>query len=166
MERPRTIRINGDHVDEQIDTDAEEYGEEDYDEEIDEEADEEADVDQPSTIPMDANDAASEDLIDEEEDVPDTASVAPKPHFPIKKPAADPIKSERDEVMSQLDLAANIQSDIDYEMPSMDMLIEGDSVPFESQKLEALDKAKILEKTCKEFGYKVQVVEVETGPVI
>ncbi len=166
FERPRTIRINGDHVDEQIDTDAEEYEEEDCDEEIDEEIDEEADVDQPSTIPMDANDAASEELIDEEEDVPDAASVAPKPHFPIKKPAADPVKSERDEVMSQLDLAANIQSDIDYEMPSMDMLIEGDSVPFESQKLEALDKAKILEKTCKEFGYKVQVVEVETGPVI
>ena len=171
LERPRTIRINGDHVDEQIDTDAEEYEEEDYDDEVDEEVDEEVDTAQPSTIPMDASDAAMEELEDEEdvdfeEVVPAAASVSPKPHFPIKKPATEPVKSERDEVMSQLNQAADIQSDIDYEMPSMDMLIEKDSVPFASQKLEALDKAKILEKTCKEFGYKVQVVEVETGPVI
>ena len=68
--------------------------------------------------------------------------------------------------MSQLNKAAMAESIDDYELPSMDMLLQGDNIPFEDQKQDALKKARILENTCQEFGYKVNVVEVETGPVI
>ena len=168
LDRPRTIKINGDRVEEDI----EDFGEDSEFDEAMEEADEELDGEH-SGVPVETSE--SDDGLDEDEEEVDdaepdeevpAASVAPKPHFKVKQPAADSAQSERDEVMSQLDQAANIESDIDYELPGMEMLIEGDSVPFESQKLEALEKAKILEKTCREFGYKVQVVEVETGPVI
>ena len=97
-------------------------------------------------------------------------SISQKPHFPIKKAAKKkkpaPTPSERDQVMSQLDQAAQAESIDDYELPPIDLLLEGDSIPFEDQKRDALKKARILENTCKEFGYNVNVVEVETGPVI
>lgn len=164
---PLTIRINGDHVDEDSDTvtdePVEEETEDSFDEEIEGLDEEEVEEELPAAMVSEDDEESWEEAEDE---IAASASVAPKPHFPIKKPVSEPVKSERDEVMSQLDEAADMQSDIDYEMPTLDMLIEGDAVPFEAQKLEALEKAKILEKTCKEFGYQVQVVEVETGPVI
>ncbi len=169
LQRPRTIRINGDQVDEDIETLAAEASEEGLADDLVEEDYETEEL--PVTVSVAGEEVEEEEEEEEGGDEEDSeelsgGSVAPQPHFAIKKPAAEPVKSEREEVMSQLDEAANIQSDIEYEMPTMDMLIQGDAVPFESQKLEALEKAKILEKTCKEFGYKVQVVEVETGPVI
>ena len=122
------------------------------------------------------------DLVDEEEyedeyeeeevedEVAATAvAITKKPHFAIKKPAKT-VKpkppTEREQVISQLNQAAMAESIDDYELPSLDLLLQGDAVPFEDQKRDALKKARILENTCKEFGYNVNVVEVETGPVI
>ena len=117
-------------------------------------------------------DEEDEELEDEEveEEEEATISIAKKPHFPIKKvqkrKPKPPEPSEREQVMSQLDQAAMAESIDDYELPDLDLLLQGDSIPFEDQKRDALKKARILENTCQEFGYKVNVVEVETGPVI
>ncbi len=102
---------------------------------------------------------------DPDSDAENTSSV-PKPHF--KMPAAKKPKppTEREQVISQLNEAAVAEDMADYELPSLNLLETGDEVPFEAQKREALRKADVLERTCKEFGYDVKVVEIETGPVI
>jgi S-DNA-T family DNA segregation ATPase FtsK/SpoIIIE len=74
---------------------------------------------------------------------------------------------EREEVLHQLDAAANrVDEVIDYEFPSLDLLLAGDSVHLEEHEKEVRLKAKVLEKTFLNFGFKVKVVEIETGPVI
>ncbi|HZZ29762.1 MAG TPA: DNA translocase FtsK 4TM domain-containing protein [Pirellulales bacterium] len=74
---------------------------------------------------------------------------------------------DRDEVLNQLDAAANHTDEvIDYEFPSLDLLLPGDSVHLEEHEKEVRLKAKMLEKTFLNFGFKVKVVEIETGPVI
>jgi S-DNA-T family DNA segregation ATPase FtsK/SpoIIIE len=87
-----------------------------------------------------------------------------KPHF--KTPGKKEAPSERDLMISQLDAASLVDNAADYELPPLEMLEAADSLPFEQQKREALIKAEILEKTCKQFGFVVKVVEIETGPVI
>jgi len=102
----------------------------------------------------------------ETEAAADVEAAVPKPHFKI--PAAKKPKppTEREKVISQLNAAAVAEDMSDYELPSLEILETGAEVPFEAQKTEALRKAEVLERTCKEFGYDVKVVEIETGPVI
>ena len=157
-ERPARIKIRRgteEEFEEELDND-EETETEDVEDETETEA-------EPEAVEV-----VEEPVESEDEDVED--SIAQKPHFPIKKAASKkksaPAPSERDQVMSQLDQAAQAESIDDYELPPIDLLLEGDSIPFEDQKRDALKKARILENTCKEFGYNVNVVEVETGPVI
>ncbi len=74
---------------------------------------------------------------------------------------------DREEVMQELDAAARAAEETpDYELPSIDMLLEGEEIHFEEHEKEVRRKAKILEKTFLDFGFKIKVVEVETGPVI
>ncbi len=82
------------------------------------------------------------------------------------QPAADK-KSERDELIEQLE-AADQQADqeIAYEMPPLDLLLPNEEICYEEHEKEVRRKAKILEKTFKNFGFNVRVVEIETGPVI
>ena len=54
----------------------------------------------------------------------------------------------------------------EYVLPGIDLLLESDDIDFEFQAVEVRRKAKILEKTFKDFGFNVRVVEIETGPVI
>ncbi|HEX6962522.1 MAG TPA: DNA translocase FtsK [Lacipirellula sp.] len=85
----------------------------------------------------------------------------------IKKRAKDPKRTERDEVISQLDAAASQTPEhIDYELPPLDLLLPADDVSYEEHEKEVRRKAKVLEKTFKDFGFNVKVVEIETGPVI
>ncbi len=76
-------------------------------------------------------------------------------------------KTERDELLEQLD-AADQQADqeIAYEMPPLDLLLPNEEICYEEHEKEVRRKAKILEKTFKNFGFNVRVVEIETGPVI
>jgi len=76
-------------------------------------------------------------------------------------------KSEREELLEQLE-AADQQADqeIAYEMPPLDLLLPNDEICYEEHEKEVRRKAKILEKTFKNFGFNVRVVEIETGPVI
>ncbi len=81
------------------------------------------------------------------------------------QPAAK--KTERDELIEQLE-AADQQADLEiaYEMPPLDLLLANDDICYEEHEKEVRRKAKILEKTFKNFGFNVRVVEIETGPVI
>jgi DNA segregation ATPase FtsK/SpoIIIE, S-DNA-T family len=85
----------------------------------------------------------------------------------IKKRAKDPKRTERDEVIEQLDAAASQTPEhIDYELPPLDLLLPADDVSYEEHEKEVRRKAKVLEQTFKNFGFNVKVVEIETGPVI
>jgi DNA segregation ATPase FtsK/SpoIIIE, S-DNA-T family len=76
-------------------------------------------------------------------------------------------KTEREELLEQLE-AADQQADqeIAYEMPPLDLLLPNEEICYEEHEKEVRRKAKILEKTFKNFGFNVRVVEIETGPVI
>jgi S-DNA-T family DNA segregation ATPase FtsK/SpoIIIE len=54
----------------------------------------------------------------------------------------------------------------DYELPSLDLLLPTEYLELDQQEQEVRDRARVLEKTFAEFGFKVKVVEIETGPVI
>ncbi len=87
------------------------------------------------------------------------------PHFKVKnkkKQASD----ARAEVMTQLDEAAKADDLDDYQLPDIDLLLQGDDVSYEAQEQEVRRKARQIEKTFAEFGFQVKVVEIETGPVI
>ena len=88
--------------------------------------------------------------------------VASRPHFRVKSKFD---KQQRAEVMSKLD-AASTEDPGEYELPSIDLLTEGDDLCFDEQVKEVRCKAKILERTFANFGFQVKVVEIETGPVI
>jgi S-DNA-T family DNA segregation ATPase FtsK/SpoIIIE len=79
-----------------------------------------------------------------------------------------PPKPERQEVIEQLDAADQkpLDSESQYELPPVDLLLPNDEVCYEEHEKEVRRKAKILEKTFKDFGFNVRVVEIETGPVI
>ena len=77
-----------------------------------------------------------------------------------------PEPEDREEVMNQLDEAAERTDDVDYELPSRQLLIESDEFSYDEQTKEVRRKAKILEQTFESFGFDVKVVEIETGPVI
>ena len=76
-----------------------------------------------------------------------------------------PRKTGRDEMLASLDetAAANASN---YELPSIDLLLQGEDFDFEAHEKDVREKAKILETTFGHFGFKVRVVEIQTGPVI
>jgi len=98
---------------------------------------------------------------------------------PLKKKLASALKiknkkqkkktqdSEREAVIDQLEAADHLPGvDVDYELPPLDLLLESDEISYEDHEREVRRKAKILEKTFRNFGFNVKVVEIETGPVI
>jgi S-DNA-T family DNA segregation ATPase FtsK/SpoIIIE len=115
---------------------------------------------------------ADEELEDEvdEEDETEAAEAAPiaatqavgEPRFKPPKKA----KSERETVMEELDAASRTEEVDEYELPSIDLLMPAEEVSYEEHEKEVRRQAKILEKTFGDFGFKVKVVEIETGPVI
>lgn len=130
---------------------------------------EEADVD------VVAIDGDADESGDEDEDSAETgekpqgmrAKVASALKITNNRIAKPKPKSERDEVMEQLDAAENQGAGaFDYQLPPLDLLLPSDEVSYEEHEKEVRRKAKILEKTFKDFGFNVKVVEIETGPVI
>jgi S-DNA-T family DNA segregation ATPase FtsK/SpoIIIE len=61
---------------------------------------------------------------------------------------------------------ANPLGQEEYQLPSIELLQQGQDLDYEKQATEVRRKAKILEKTFADFGFNVKVVEIETGPVI
>ncbi|MEX2112483.1 MAG: DNA translocase FtsK 4TM domain-containing protein [Pirellulales bacterium] len=109
---------------------------------------------------------------DEQDEDPNEAAQSPATQAPAAAtlPAGPrlkrPKKSERDEVMTQLDAASRTDDTHDYVLPSLDLLLEGEEISYEEHEKEVRRQAKILEKTFLDFGFRVKVVEIETGPVI
>ena len=68
--------------------------------------------------------------------------------------------------MCQLDAASRTDDTQDYVLPSLDLLLEGEEISYDEHEKEVRRQAKILEKTFLDFGFRVKVVEIETGPVI
>ncbi len=96
------------------------------------------------------------------ETVPPVEEAESTPRFKKPKP-----KSERDEIIEQLEAADHdIEPLADYELPSIELLAPSEDVSYEEHEKEVRRKAKILERTFKNFGFNVRVVEIETGPVI
>ncbi len=77
-------------------------------------------------------------------------------------------KTERQVVIEQLDAADQtpVDPETEYELPPLELLLPNEEISYEEHEKEVRRKAKILEKTFKDFGFNVRVVEIETGPVI
>lgn len=107
------------------------------------------------------------DQAKQEESGPEASKKKSKSRSPIKvnTPAS---KTERQAVMEELRVASRQAEDeeYDYELPGIDLLIEGEDVDYEQHRSDVESKAEILEQTFKNFGFDVQVVAVDTGPVI
>lgn len=134
----------------------EEYEDEEYeeyeDDESAEEEDEESEEDDATTKPVAAAKAGIRKLMNKA-----------APSLRINKTEE---KDERKEVIEQLNEASLQDDNRDYQLPDIDLLIEGEDVSFDNQEKEVRRKARILEKTFQNFGFQVKVVEIETGPVI
>ncbi|NOY41945.1 MAG: DNA translocase FtsK [Planctomycetes bacterium] len=167
-DRPKT-----DLEDEFVEGEEDEYEYEEEELEEDEEWEEEEDVeDEAPTLKVRTPNSKQEDEVEEEEE-----PEQPAPAKPLKskltsalsiKRKKKPEKSEREEIIDQLEAAdqSHPNVDADYELPSLDLLLESEDVCYEEHEREVRRKAKILEKTFRNFGFNVKVVEIETGPVI
>jgi S-DNA-T family DNA segregation ATPase FtsK/SpoIIIE len=111
------------------------------------------DVDEDDSIDEVAA-AAAEDAAEEEE-----ADEPPQPVVPIKS-----LASRRRPTPAPLQMAPDPSAD--YELPSLELLLPAEQLELEEQEQEVRDRARVLEKTFADFGFKVRVVEIETGPVI
>jgi DNA segregation ATPase FtsK/SpoIIIE, S-DNA-T family len=81
----------------------------------------------------------------------------------IRKPTD---RNAREAVMQCLNEASRGREHLDYVLPSLDLLMPSEDFCFDEQEKEVRRKAKVLEKTFADFGLKVKVVEIETGPVV
>ena len=77
-----------------------------------------------------------------------------------------PIKNRQSRSTRQLELEISPDPEGNYELPSVELLLPPEEMELDEQEAEVRKRAKILEKTFTNFGFKVRVVEVETGPVI
>ncbi|MFM7293121.1 MAG: DNA translocase FtsK, partial [Planctomycetia bacterium] len=103
--------------------------------------------------------AANEDGDDiDAEDEAAEAEPEARPVVPIKSLAQRRRKAE------PLHMAPDPTAD--YELPSLELLLPAEQLQLEQQEQEVRDRARVLEKTFADFGFKVRVVEIETGPVI
>ncbi|REJ70562.1 MAG: DNA translocase FtsK [Planctomycetota bacterium] len=155
------VKIRGRRVaseDEEKGAAAEEDAEEDDEEEVDEyEEDEEEFEDEDAELEDEEDEA-------EEEAEPEKPSMGKRIKAALRIKA--PQKSEREEVLESLEAAHNRDLLADYELPSLDLLLEPEKMQFDAHEKDVRRKARILEKTFRDFGFNVRVVEVETGPVI
>ncbi|MBU6221608.1 MAG: DNA translocase FtsK [Planctomycetes bacterium] len=110
------------------------------------------DADDDHDEPMDSPDADGAD------DEPAATVTPTQPLVPIRS------LSSRRKPQATLELSPDPAAD--YELPSLDLLLATEYLELDQQEQEVRDRAKVLEKTFGEFGFKVKVVEIETGPVI
>jgi len=126
-------------------------------------ADRRADRDEQDDEPREAEDPGDQRGEEEEAIESDTADAPPAP-VPLR--ILKPKKSQRDEVIEQIEAASRRDAAMDYELPSPDLLLESEPFCFEEHEKEVRHKARILERTFANFGFNVRVVEIQTGPVV
>lgn len=81
-------------------------------------------------------------------------------------PKLVPIRNSQNRRTKQLVLDIAPDPTGTYDLPSLDLLLPPEHLALDEQEAEVRDRARILETTFANFGFKVRVVEVETGPVI
>jgi len=94
--------------------------------------------------------------LDEDVDAPETTPSAP----------LVPIRNRQNRRTKQLELDIAPDPTGMYELPPLDLLLPPENLALDEQEAEVRSRAKVLEKTFANFGFKVRVVEIETGPVI
>jgi len=77
-----------------------------------------------------------------------------------------PVRPPKEALLQEIDAEASEKRRFNYQLPSIDLLLEPEPFHFEEQEKEVRRKAQILEKTFADFGLHVRVVEIQTGPVI
>jgi S-DNA-T family DNA segregation ATPase FtsK/SpoIIIE len=77
-----------------------------------------------------------------------------------------PKKSRREELIEEIEAESTSREATDYELPSLDLLLQTEPFCFEEHEKEVRRKAAVLEKTFADFNLNVRVVEIQTGPVI
>lgn len=148
----------GSLTDDDEDADQDEELEEDYEEELEHEEDVASEVRE-----LELNG----EVVQLRADDPHVVSEEPPPPRvkPPKQRKEDEAKRNRD-ALAHLDDTKLPAGAEEYVLPGLDLLLESDDIDFESQTIEVRRKAKILEKTFKDFNLNIKVVEIETGPVI
>ena len=87
--------------------------------------------------------------------------------FLFRKPKKDASAAPaRNEVVAKLEAGSQADDEVEYELPSFDLLLPSEPFSFEAQEQDVRRKARILEKTFANFGFNIRVVEIQTGPVI
>ena len=149
------------YEDDELEDDGEEWEEGEWEEE-----EEEPEEEQPPTLKV-RTPSAKEETAEVETAEPKPLKSKLTSALSIKR-KKKPEKSEREVIIDQLEAAdqSHPHANDDYELPSLDLLLESDDVCYEEHEREVRHKAKILEKTFNNFGFNVKVVEIETGPVI
>jgi S-DNA-T family DNA segregation ATPase FtsK/SpoIIIE len=134
----------------------------------DEDAADEDDDTEPTIRVRRREPAVTERVVDESESDDDDDACdgddEDAPVVPVARPVSIRSRATRRSSAPALELSPDPIGD--YELPSLDMLLATEYVALDQQEQEVRDRAKVLEKTFAEFGFKVKVVEVETGPVI
>ncbi len=122
------------------------------------------------SVPMDdaGSPAGSAGETSSEAERPDEAAESERPELTVNKPRS---KSARQKVIEQLHAASREAETGDhqtgeYQLPSVELLEEGEEIDYAHQEQDVRQKAHILEKTFADFGFDVRVVAVDTGPVI
>ena len=86
--------------------------------------------------------------------------------LPIKVNPPATVKSDREQVIAQLEAGCQQADGSQYILPSLEMLEHPAEFPYEELAKKAQIAAVTLEKTFQEFGLNVKVNEIDTGPVI
>jgi S-DNA-T family DNA segregation ATPase FtsK/SpoIIIE len=86
--------------------------------------------------------------------------------LPIKVNPPVTVKSDREQVIAQLEAGSQQADGSQYVLPSLEALEQPAEFPYEELAKKAQVAAVTLEKTFTEFGLNVKVNEIDTGPVI
>ena len=86
--------------------------------------------------------------------------------LPIKVNPPATVRSDREQVIAQLEAGSQQADGSQYVLPSLEMLEHPAEFPYEELAKKAQIAAVTLEKTFQEFGLNVKVNEIDTGPVI
>jgi S-DNA-T family DNA segregation ATPase FtsK/SpoIIIE len=113
---------------------------------------------------LDGDLGVADDGADDGNSAADDTAAVPPAAAPDR--AAVPIRSlaSRRKPVELLEMAADPVAD--YELPGLELLLPSEQMHLEEQEQEVRERARVLEKTFADFGFKVRVVEIETGPVI
>lgn len=165
----RTVGANRSRFDDEIEDDEYVYEDEYEEEEFDEnegpaivKPGQAADEDEAEEPKIAAGGDTAQNEESEEEQQEEAKSGGLMSALRIRKPR----KTKREEMIAEIEAAANTDDSADYELPSIDLLLESEPFNFEDHEKEVRRQAKLLEKTFANFGFNVRVVEIQTGPVI